>query len=73
MYVLPPYCAESYDKKYRDISCEVDVRKVNLDEKFKSKSFLFSCVVNNETDLMRPQYTSLTNRQLPHLRQNLPL
>jgi hypothetical protein len=45
-------------KKYRDISCEVDVRKVNLNGKFKTESFLrvFSCVVNNERDLMRSQY-----------------
>ena len=53
VYVLHPYCAESYDKNYRDIACEVNVRRVNLDGKFMTQSFLFSCVANNETELIR--------------------
>ena len=56
VYVLHPYCAESYDKNYRDIACEVNVRRVNLDGKFMTQSFLFSCVANNETELIRHQY-----------------
>jgi len=59
MYELHPDCEESYDKKkYRDISCEVDVRKVNLGGKFKTQSLLFSCEVNNEWELMSTQYHS---------------